>query len=448
MTNADSLHLPLNVARAVILGDVQFLRFEQFANDLVSKIEGDRPVLSTSLTYDRGRDGKTIGPGPRVYICSSLNDIPDDKALADIDKIAASKAPVQRIYFCSSQKLTEHAGDRIAALLRAKLGDDVSVEFLGAYHLADFAVRFPEVAHKSYSAEIADIVQAFKPSHQVDEASRLALELALCTVGHEDSAAIRTSAYVASLRSVLLDGVPRNVAECARDLAARLKLGRSLPGTAVKLYLDTLEQQQDVTVVSDRYGLTEAGRAATAAATGAAAEALMRGRREVRAQIELELGFTLEDGQFATMWRTLQDKLALLFYSRGREMVEGVAALLGQNASSSGAAGGPTTPTAAEGMHGPFFARALGDAVAATCSSQELAEQVQVALSDIFSEGTGAAFEWLVEVCAGFVTICSLGLEASSVKKSAMPSLESRSSMIPTSFSRCWAKPNQITPPS
>lgn len=416
MKEHGGLHLPLNVARAVILGDTQFLRFEQFANDLVSKMEGDRPVLSTSLTYDRGRDGKTVGPGPRVYVCSSLNDIPDDKALSDIDKIVQSRIAVQRIYFCSSQKLTENAGDKIAGLLRGKLGNDVAVEFLGAYDLAEFAIRFPEVAHKSYSAEITDILQAFEPSQQADEASRLALELALCTVGHDDSSAIRASAYVASLRTVLLDGTPRNVAECARDLAARLKLGRSLPASAIKLYLDILEKQRDVTILADRYSLTESGRTAADAATGDAAQALMKGRREVRVQIEDELGFSLEDNQFATMWRTLQDKLALLFYSRGREMVEGVAALLGQNAGSVNPARKGTAP-AADDPSGPFFAKALGDAVAATCSSPELAERVQVALSDIFSEGTGAAFEWLVEVCAGFVTICSLGLEASSGQK-------------------------------
>ncbi len=405
-------HIPLNVARAVILGDIQYLRFEQFASELVSQIEGGRPVLSTSLTYDRGRDGKTIGPGPRVYVCSSLNDTPDDKALSDIERIRESRVDVQRIYFCTSQKLTEHAGDKIAGLLRAKLGDGVSIEVLGAYDLADFAVRCPEVAHKSYSAEILDVLRAFEPSLHVNEASRLALELALCTVGHEDSVAIRQSAYLASLRVVLLDGVPRNVAECARDLSARLKLGRNLPESAVKLYLDDLERRNDVATVDRRYQLTSNGQATAAAATGAAAEALMRGRREVRTQIESELGFVLEDSQFATMWRTLQDKLALLFYSRGREMVEGVSALLGQGTSTGGRE--PSGAVSTNGGKAPFFAKELGGAVAATCSSPDLGERVQVALSDVFSEGTGAAFEWLVEVCAGFVTICSLGLEASS----------------------------------
>lgn len=51
-------HIPLNVARAVILGDIEFLRFERFCNDIVSAMEGGRPILSTSLTYDRGRDGQ------------------------------------------------------------------------------------------------------------------------------------------------------------------------------------------------------------------------------------------------------------------------------------------------------------------------------------------------------------------------------------------------------
>jgi hypothetical protein len=231
-------HIPINVARAVIVGDTESLRFEAFANDIVSEIEGGRVVLSTSLTYDRGRDGKTVGPGARVYVCSSLNDSPDEKAISDVEKIANSKIQVDRLYFCSSQKLTEYAADVITAAIREKLGQGVSIDVLGAAALADFAVRVPEVTTKHYSAEIQDIVRAFEDVDNGDIVARRALELALCTIGHTDSGAIRKSAYFSALRIVLRDGVARTLAECARDVSVRLKLGRSLPPLAVRPYID------------------------------------------------------------------------------------------------------------------------------------------------------------------------------------------------------------------
>ena len=44
----------------------------------------------------------------------------------------------------------------------------------------------------------------------------------------------------------------------------------------------------------------------------------------------------------------------------------------------------------------------------------ELADQIEQAIRDVFTERTGEVFEWLSRLCERFVILCALGLEGTS----------------------------------
>jgi hypothetical protein len=46
-------------------------RFEEYANSVVSAIEGGVVVVSTSTTWDLGRDGRGL-QGSGIFVCASL----------------------------------------------------------------------------------------------------------------------------------------------------------------------------------------------------------------------------------------------------------------------------------------------------------------------------------------------------------------------------------------
>lgn len=190
-----------NMARDVIVSDTHAIRFENFCNGIVSAIEGGVVIHRTSQTWDRGRDGKTVGPLPRVIVCSSLNDWPEDKAISDIAKVVANCSPLpDRVYFCSSQELSEQREDKIAAEIGAAVPEGVSVEVLDAKHLAEFAARLDAVLERHYPTELKDIRTSLAQDREDDgQAANAALHLALCAMGHKDSLAVRNDTYRAAL---------------------------------------------------------------------------------------------------------------------------------------------------------------------------------------------------------------------------------------------------------
>jgi hypothetical protein len=52
--------------------------------------------------------------------------------------------------------------------------------------------------------------------------------------------------------------------------------------------------------------------------------------------------------------------------------------------------------------------------VRAQIQTPELADQIEQAIRDVFTERTGEVFEWLSRLCERFVALCALGLEGTS----------------------------------
>ncbi|MCA9644844.1 MAG: hypothetical protein KC492_29350, partial [Myxococcales bacterium] len=154
------------IARAVIEKDDAFARFERFANDLVAELEGGAPVLVTSSSWDLGRDGRGKGPTGTLFCCCSLTDEVDDKSEADLRRLAENAPKIDRVYFCSNQRLSEHRCNKIAAHLQGLLPDTAGVEVFGSLQLADLTRTHTAPLEAHYAAEVADCRAALRADRE------------------------------------------------------------------------------------------------------------------------------------------------------------------------------------------------------------------------------------------------------------------------------------------
>src|SRR6266508_909223 len=115
-------HLNEAIAQSVIEQDQNSFRFERFCNALISDAyEGGNPILPTSSSWDLGRDGRAHGAHGSLFSCCSLRDDVDKKARDDIARLVQYSGPIERIYFCTSQRLSEKGVETIKRDLVALL---------------------------------------------------------------------------------------------------------------------------------------------------------------------------------------------------------------------------------------------------------------------------------------------------------------------------------------
>lgn len=408
------------LARAVILHDSSDIRFERFCNEIVGELEGGATIFSTSQSWDLGRDGRGKTATGVVYVCASLTDHADSKAIADVKRLASQTKNIGQLYFCSNQNMSEKKCAEIENGLRKLLPTNTNVTVLGCNQLTEFAInKAPQVLGKQYRAEIEESLAALTSGAADEKPEEQALRLALMTVGHDESRGIREELYRASILGILADGKSRTVGECCRDVAAAFRLSRNFPDETVATYLSIFVDQGIVESVNGRWLLTSAGRQHLTETNDIAVDNLLEGRRCIREKLEAELGQALNDDHYTRIWRIIQDKLAHLFYTRGQEMVSVVSRLLGEKVAKSAS-------SAEQG--GMFFLQELAAAVATTSSHPSQQGELHTAVVDIFSEHSGPAFDWLTSVCAAFIAICSLGMEATSGK--ALARLLSRMTLV------------------
>jgi hypothetical protein len=393
------------IALDVITSDVYSSRFELFSNAIVGQLEGGVPIVSTSASWDMGRDGRAVGRAGAIFICCSLADGVDGKAADDIARVTPHITAPAKIYFCSAQKLSEHRVVQIETDLKAMLPSSVTITVLGAQQLAELAVKWPEVANQQYKAEIEDCLRVLRDGDAATEADIPGLRLALVTAAHDDSAAIRADVYKSGLLTVFADDKPRSVNEASKDLAAFLRLNHNLPTEAVAPRLKLLEDDKSLKQSSGKYSITQQGHQELATRNSAATQRLLAGRQLIRNALEASLGARFLDDHFARMWEAFEERMASYFYARGERMVQEVVSLVGVDI-------GATKP-ASPSDSSLSFIEDLADAVAATTANADQRRELKVAIKDLFSERTGPAADWLLRVCCGYVAACSLGLESS-----------------------------------
>lgn len=112
--------LVMSIATKVLDIETNDGRFENFSREVVQVLEGGGTIFSTSASWDLGRDGVGFGRSAGVYVCASLRDDVDAKALSDIQRLNSTTANIKHVYFCSSHQLSEQR--RNSYLLRGHNG--------------------------------------------------------------------------------------------------------------------------------------------------------------------------------------------------------------------------------------------------------------------------------------------------------------------------------------
>lgn len=392
----------ISVIEAVISNETNDSRFESFCRDIVSDIEGGATILPTSASWDLGRDGVGAGIARGVYLSCTLRDDVDAKALADIERICQTTKQIARLYFCFAKPLSEYMLSKIQDQLGQEVEQRFPIHCLGAAQLSDRGARQPHITDRHYSAEIADCTRTIRTDPSDDAES--GLRLALMSSAANDSLSIRNQVYSAALLDVLRDGAARTAVTCGKELAAALKLRRSLPAECVVAPLQKLVTAGLVRFESTRYTISAQGLDQIIAYEETAAKRLLSGRQAVRSSLETAVGTTLLDDHFNRIWTIFEEKLSFYLHARGEHVVTEVCSLLN-------AADGTndTVPRAASA--GFEFVAELADAVGSTSANRQQRTELAQAVKDLFADRTSVATDWLVRLSAAYLAACSLGLE-------------------------------------
>lgn len=390
-----------DIYEIVIRSETNDGRFEHFSRDIVSFLEGGAPIFSTSKSWDLGRDAVGFGRATGIYVCTSLRDDPDVKALADIERLEQTTTKITRVYFCSSQKLSEHARDKVVAALNIEVDHKYPIVCLGSIQLAEAARQEKKAIERSYSGEIKNCLAAIEVGPN-EEAETNGLRLALMTSGAEDSHIIRNSIYEAALLDSLSMG-SRTAVVAAKSLAETLKLHRSLPANVVLPYLSNLTSKGFASENNGVYSITINGKVRKQDNERAAAERLMVGRNQIKEALEVAMGATIGPDEFSRIWAVFEERLSYFLYMRGGSIVDEVSALLDADSAAP-----------LEQRISLSFIDELAAAVSKTSSHPQHQLEICQAVKDLFADRTGPASQWLVSVCAAFVAACALGLEQSS----------------------------------
>jgi len=390
----------INVGRQVLSIETNDRRFENFCRDTIGIMEGGALILGTSASWDLGRDGVGAVRASGIYSCCSLRDDVDDKALGDIKRIISTTDNIKRLYFCSSQELSEHRISKIEAALLEECNHEFPITVLGASQIIEMANTDVKYLNKYYSAEIQDCLNSL--TGDTDQESEIkGLRLALISSG-EDSGTIRKEIYSASIIDSLNIRDGQTVQSLCKMISKRLRLMRNLSKESILVHLDNLETDLLISESDKIYYLTELGRQQIEKNLENASISLLNGRASIRAAIETATGNRLADDHFNKIWLIFEEHLVSYCISRGQDLVSDISRILGEQ----------STGIAAKEKSKQFpFIRDLANAVSETSSSSPQKIELRQAVEDIFVEQTGPAINWLVRLCGNFVAACSLGLE-------------------------------------
>lgn len=408
------------VSTLVLEAEINDGRFEAFSITVVAAIEGGALIFPTSLSWDLGRDGVGAGSATGLFVCSSLRDDVDAKALGDIQRIAETTASIKRVYFCSSHKLSEHRRVKIEQTLAQEVDHAFEIVCLGSNQLIEAAnQRAPQALEIHYGPDIANTLRAIRPDPN-DETEIRGLRLALISASADDSGAIRTEVYRNALLDALNDPATLTLSQCCKSVSESLKLHRHLAVESVRPHLDALVSDGYVSANAAVYQLTDAGLQFVEVREREAAKRLLSGRQAIRSALESAMGARLIDDHFARLWAVFEERMAQYFLSRGDALVAEIGELLGEAPAA--------TETGIQRRPPLSFLEDLAAAVAATSSHVQQRDELYLATKDLFSDRTSQATEWLVRLCASFVAACALGLEHSS--QAAIGSLLARTNLV------------------
>jgi hypothetical protein len=328
-------------------------------------------------------------------------------------RLVAGGAKPRRVYFCSSRSLSEHQIEKIRGrLARVLKNADWSLEILGASHIADADTQNAEKNHSKPAAENfyqSEFAGARRFLEQRGSASveDNALRLALTTMGPEESQALRNRMFEEIILEALAAKIDKPVGtrNLAGSISEKLRLPTLLSDATIEMHARQLKHSGLLTESpAEHWSLTDTGKARIAEGPAIAADNLLVGREAIRQHLAGLLGTPLGADEFASVWTAVESALAVMFYRRGQELI-GIAEML-LSASPKKIVETPVAWTQ--------LVESVAQAAASAWSDPSTREDITTAVRDLFTEGTGSAVDWLVRVCAAFVAVCSMGMEASS----------------------------------
>ncbi len=391
---------------AIIKGETNDSRFEKFCRALLQKSEGIT-LVSTSASYDLGRDGLSIRPTKGTHaevLCCTIDKDIESKVIRDATRLAVTTVP-EHVYYCCSLTLTEHKINELSADFRAQLPKHAGITFLGARQLSDIAERFPEVFRELYYSEVRSAeatLQAFHAGQPTTETR--GLRLALLSFGSDEAQELREEITKRAVLDVM--------ATCdwctSENIAQKLSTDLGLPGTVSDSYIKFTLQTTTLQGLTEadgkaRWRLTEQGKKVAESVPPEAAQDVLAGRTIVRKALQRLIGKQIVDSQYDLIWSALLDFLSEYFYTSGLAVISAVNSFLGDT-SQGQTTRAPLDKVIEEGAK----------KVRAHVNTPELADQIEQAIRDIFTERTGEVFEWLSKLCERFVILCALGLEGTS----------------------------------
>jgi hypothetical protein len=379
------------------------LRFERVCANLYSASEGIT-IVSTARTWDRGRDGRDIAPPPsghnaRIVLSATLAAHLDDKVEHDLRRLAETTRTEQLVY-CTSTSLSEQGVDQISARVREVLPDTKSVVVLGLIQLADLGYKFPDIIRKHYPAEIAHIETTLLREPFQGAPEQIALRLALMTQTGDDARELRKELLERLVLETLNAKGALTAEAIGSAISQQLHLGTAIAAAYVEPAVRRLRSVDLVTCDGATASLTLGGLERANSIPAEAPRRFLEGRAAIREAIATLSGHQLVEDHFERVWNRLLDGLAELFYSQGEVMVAMVRSILGEAARAK----------VVEKTH----LERLGDSILPLFSDGTQGEEVRQAVIDMFSESGTPAWEWLTHLCAVYVIMCSLGLEARS----------------------------------
>ncbi len=392
--------------KTVMESDTFSERFERFCCSLIGKIEGV-DVVPTSTTWDRGRDGRSVGGAVDCLVATSLTNKVEQKVSDDFTKIEKNKISSRKLYFCSSQPLSEHRCDLLKQEIFKIVGTERDVDVLGSIQLSELSLNWKDVVSQYYGTELDDFYQSIMDnlgSESIDN-ENLSLRLALCTKNHPNSKDIRKSMSEKIILQVL-DDKGKNISIIAKEVANKLRLNRSVHSSYVLSSLELMKESGLCKKNDNLWEITEKGKDERESEIQTAGNNLLEGEKIFFEDLEIRLGYSLDVNQKERIWKKFKDGLSLIFHTRGLEIIHFISDFLDEKLD-----GEEKTTRSKKVIED--LAKSIGNTSQLGQQSKELEDSIL----SIFTEQTSKSFEWLSGICSSFVALCTLGIEHSSGKK-------------------------------
>ena len=293
-----TIDIPATWVAEVLQLEQNDVRFEAFANDLVATLEG-QPVLSTSKSWDLGRDGRGYGSRRGVYVLTTLRSDPQ-KALRDASRLKGAHPPIKHIYYMAPGAVSEHTLENHRRAISDVVGANVRIDPFGRPQIVELVSSGKDGSafSRHYAGELASITNVLATDASPPESKHL--ELALCTFGAEDTRELR-AALSSRLILRLLETQNRSLDDLA-DGAAKVLGVPAFSRSTVQHYCGLLCQLDQITERQSLYEITDIGRKAIASGDEGVVQNELSGRKAVRKAVEESLGGAIPEQQWASIW--------------------------------------------------------------------------------------------------------------------------------------------------